>query len=380
MIHVAQISFYLDPKRRQPAKLLLAWPTLVDVAEAASLGGARVSVIQACHSNETITENGVVYHFLTADAGAWTWSNNVRLRALLHRLQPDVLHVHGLDVGPELASLSRLAGGIPILVQDHANRPPRFWRRRTWRRDFASADAVAFCAPEQAIPFEQAQLFDPSLKIYAIPESSSRFEPGDQRAARQATGLHGNPCVLWVGHLDANKDPLSVLDGISLAAATLPKMELWCYYGSAPLLSAVKQRVDRDPALAGRVHLQGRAAHSIIENAMRAADVFVLGSHREGSGYSLLEAMACGLPPVVADIPSFRTLTGHGRVGKLWPHGNPSQLAQALIAISQTQASQRAVVRGHFERELSFRALGQKLLAAYQDMLRRRVPVRAAVS
>ena len=52
---------------------------------------------------------------------------------------------------------------------------------------------------------------------------------------------------------------------------------------------------------------------------MRAADLFVLGSHREGSGYSLIEALACGLPPIVTDIPSFRSLTGAGVVGALWP-------------------------------------------------------------
>ena len=46
---------------------------------------------------------------------------------------------------------------------------------------------------------------------------------------------------------------------------------------------------------------------------MQAADLFVLGSHREGSGYSLIEALACGLPPVVTDIHAFRTLTGCGR-------------------------------------------------------------------
>ena len=62
---------------------------------------------------------------------------------------------------------------------------------------------------------------------------------------------------------------------------------------------------------------------------MRAADVFVLGSHREGSGYSLIEALACGLPPVVTDIPSFRSLTAAGAVGALWPCGDARALGDA---------------------------------------------------
>ena len=32
----------------------------------------------------------------------------------------------------------------------------------------------------------------------------------------------GDPALLWVGNLDANKDPLTVLRGVSMAARELP--------------------------------------------------------------------------------------------------------------------------------------------------------------
>ena len=47
LTHAVQISFFNDPEARSPAELLNAWPTLVDVAEAASQSGVRVSVVQA---------------------------------------------------------------------------------------------------------------------------------------------------------------------------------------------------------------------------------------------------------------------------------------------------------------------------------------------
>jgi len=106
---------------------------------------------------------------------------------------------------------------------------------------------------------------------------------------------------------------------------------------------------------------------------MRATDIFVLGSHREGSGYSLIEALACGLPPVVTDIPSFRSLTGAGLVGELWPCDDPIALSQALQSVARQDSSEmRATVRAHFERELSFNALGVKLMAMYEDVLVRK--------
>ena len=105
---------------------------------------------------------------------------------------------------------------------------------------------------------------------------------------------------------------------------------------------------------------------------MQAADVFVLGSHREGSGYSLLEALACGVTPVITDIPSFRTLTAGGTVGSLWNVGDAEGLCRALLSVVPgLQSDARMKVRAHFERELSFDAVGAKWAHMYKDALER---------
>src|SRR5438876_111648 len=53
----------------------------------------------------------------------------------------------------------------------------------------------------------------------------------------------------------------------------------------------------------------GHVLHFRLAAFYSAADLFVLGSHDEGSGYAVLEACACGASPVVTDIPSFRRMT-----------------------------------------------------------------------
>ena len=363
-MHVAQISFYMDPERRTPARLLQDWPSLVDVAEAASRGGVDVTVIQACSFYDAITRNDVGYRFLPFDRGEFG--------ELVRSLSPDVCHVHGLGFPRDVLSLSALLPQTPIVLQDHASGPPRPWRRRLWGRAFAAASGIAFCALEQVRPFAKAGLIPAHLQLFEIPESTSRFAPADQASARAATGVTGDPIVLWVGHLDANKDPLTVLEGFSLATKSLPRAQLWCCFGTAPLLGEVERRLANDAALRERVHLIGRVPHERIEQLMQAADLFVLGSHREGSGYALIEALACGLPPVVTDIPSFRALTASGNVGALWPCGNPQRLAEAMISIARRpKAETRAAVREHFEREQSFDALGGKLRLMYEHLVRR---------
>lgn len=360
-LHVAQIGFFEDPHGRAPERLLEDWPSLVDIAECASVGGVRVSVIQACRHARAVSRHDVEYHFAPWRGSAWA--------SLLRELRPDVLHVHGLDFPARTRALERMASGVPILLQDHASRPPRLWRRPLYRRCFAAIAGVAFCALEQAAPFVEIGLFERAT-IHEIPESTSRFEPGDRRLARAATRLEGNPIVLWVGHLIPRKDPLTVIEGVARAARVLDQLQLYCCFGDGPLLGEVRRRINADPVLRARVHLLGRIPHRQIELLMRAADAFVLGSRFEGSGYALIEALACGLPPVVTSIAPFRALTGDGAVGALWPCGEAAALGEALVSIAAHLGEEtRAAVRAHFDRELSFAAIGRKLRAAYEEMV-----------
>jgi glycosyltransferase involved in cell wall biosynthesis len=372
LLHVVQISFFSDPAGRLPKVLLEVWPSLVDVADAACRAGVRVSVVQASSHSERFERNGVRYYFLPFGAALPEVRQSAAFGELLRHLAPDVLHVHGLGFLKDVVSLAAMAPDIPIALQDHANRAPRFWRRASWRRGLSVASGITFCALQQARPFVDAGLIGPHTKLYGIPESTSRFTPGDQAEARRVTRVGGDPAVLWVGNLDANKDPLTILDGISDAARTLPRLQLYCCFGAAPLLRVVQERIASDPLLCERVHLLGRVPHARVEELMRAADVFVLGSHHEGSGFSLIEALACGLPPVVTDIPSFRSLTAAGTIGMLWPCDDARAMGTALQSVvSRSGAQMRAAVRAHFDRELSFDALGLHLAQMYQDLLER---------
>lgn len=227
---------------------------------------------------------------------------------------------------------------------------------------------VAFTSLEQAQPFVAARMFRPSTRLFAIPESSSRFTPGARARARSETGLYGNPCVLWVGRLTRGKDPLTVLEGTARAAARLPALRLWCAFAAAPMLAEVRARIDGDPRLAGRVHLLGKVPHARIQSLLRSADIYVSGSRAEGSGYAALEAIACATTPVLTDIPAFRALTGNGRVGHLYPCGDAERLAGALFAVA-TEPGSPEYVRAHFDAALSFEAVGRLWADAYSQVL-----------
>ena len=146
-------------------------------------------------------------------------------------------------------------------------------------------------------------------------------------------------------------------------------------FGAAQLLPEVERRIAGSATLAGRVHLLGKLEHHELAALYRAADLFVLGSHNEGSGFALIEALSFGAVPVVTDIPPFRALTDGGRIGALFPVGDAGALARALQRVNWSESSQstrRAVVRAHFERELSWPVLARRALTIYQEARARR--------
>jgi glycosyltransferase involved in cell wall biosynthesis len=366
------INFVAAPAPLDADAVFDRWPSLADIAEAIASGGTRVTVIQMAGFSRHVTRGGVDYRFVDSRELHGAGDLGRCAARLAGEAGADIVHVHGLAFARHAAVLTRCLPGVPVVLQDHANGLPSRWRHMPWRRWYGAADGIVFTALEQAEPFTRRRLFGRHTRLIAIPESSSRFSPGDRHAARAATGLHGDPCVLSVGHLAAGKDPLTMLDGVARACERLPGLQLWCAYGTAPLMAEVRRRIDGDARLAGRVHLLGAVPHAGIERLMHAADLFVSASLAEGSGYALLEAMACGLRPVVTDIPSFRVITGGGRVGNLWPRGDAAALAGALVAAASdivASATSRHEVRGHFDASLSFDALGRQWAEAYRQLV-----------
>jgi glycosyltransferase involved in cell wall biosynthesis len=153
----------------------------------------------------------------------------------------------------------------------------------------------------------------------------------------------------------------------------LPDAHLTMIYSSEEFLAQVQTRIARSPRLTSHVCLRGYVTHDRLAEFYSAADLFLLGSHREGSGYALIEALACGATPIVTDIPSFRVLSGNGAIGAVWPVGDAKALADSLVDHgSRDLIAARAAVLNHFERELRWSVVGRRAMAAYAEGLARK--------
>jgi glycosyltransferase involved in cell wall biosynthesis len=361
-MRVVHANFVRSTGHSDPDRLLEEWPTLIDVAAAVLDAGVEVTLVQSFPREAAIERRGVKCSFVRepvlpgSAAGLAPW----RLARAAVASSPEVIHVNGLDFPGHTRAMCTI--GIPVLAQDHASRPGARALARRW--GLARVAGVAFTDAGQAEPFVAEGSLRADVQVFSVPESSSRFRPGDQAAARAATRVYGDPAVLWVGRLDSNKDPLTVLAAVEIAAAELPGLQLWCCFHEQPLIAEVERRIDASPALAGRVHLIGAVAHARVEQFCRAADIFVLASHGEGSGYALIEALACSATPVVSDIPAFRRLVGD--VGVLAPVEDAAAFAAGLVKIARTPSAElRHRALAHFAANLSFESLGRQLREVY---------------
>jgi glycosyltransferase involved in cell wall biosynthesis len=150
-----------------------------------------------------------------------------------------------------------------------------------------------------------------------------------------------------------------------------PGATLTFVFQQAELECRLKASIATDPALRQAITLRGHVPNDQLADLFAAADLFVLGSHHEGSGYAVLEAMACGVPPVVSDIPSFRWLTDSGSIGALWKAGDADSFCAALErAFTRLGDAQRDACRRRFADFFSWEAIGRRAMAIYEDFSR----------
>src|SRR5471030_2121121 len=124
-----------------------------------------------------------------------------------------------------------------------------------------AVDAFLFAADSHAEAWRQAGFIAPDQPSYQVMPASSTLQPVAREQARRDSGVDGSPAILWVGRLNANKDPLTVLEGFERALRDLPGARLTMIFGTNELSAEVRARISQSSVLRDRVRLAGIVAH-----------------------------------------------------------------------------------------------------------------------
>ncbi len=337
-------------------------------------------VIYRYHEDHIIEQTGVIYLFvkdrLPENLKSYhvpiTYYKKVGLALKKHRI--DVAHTHNPLAFSCTTLLRRYAPSIPIVVQDHGSKLKDNTSIKTKlihyfsKRSLQKVNAVMFAAVGQEDEWVSQGFLKQEQCVFVM-ENSSQFSYKQRESSQEFTGMSGSPVYLWVGNLDKNKDPLTVLRAFSGLVKKYPKSRLYMIFRYNPLEKEVRKYIE-EHKLEEYVVLTGTVDRGVISEYYNSSDYIISASWKEGSGYSVIEALSCGVIPILSNIPSFITLTGNRKIGHLYPPGDSEFLYQCLLK-SQDQdiAKESKNVLDFFYKNLSFEALAKHAETVYQSMI-----------
>ena len=302
-----------------------------------------------------------------------------RMRELLARVRPDIVHVNAhFGTRGGVPALEAARAGYPTvlvfqLAEGHAAAGDRV--RRLYRRGVrAGAHWIAVTSADREslvrtmeVPEERVHLVHNSVDL-------ERPAPGPEvreKLRRELGAEAGARVLLTVGRLSGQKGYPALLEALRAVCARHPEARAW-WVGEGELREELSRAVAADGLLSSRVRLLG--FRDDVRALLSAADAFVLPSVYEGLPFSLLEAMAAGLPCVSTTIPGVREVATDGENALLVPPGDAGALATAVSRVLDDGALAKRLSEAGRERAKAFdrRAMIEKTCAIYEQALRQK--------
>jgi glycosyltransferase involved in cell wall biosynthesis len=348
-------SYVYTKEFNQPQAWLKRINMYSGILEALSKTDEVISIEQINYEGQ-LFNNGADYRFLRFGRNSLRFFP-LKLHRYIKRLKPNVVFIQGLHFPLQIIQLRLLLGpGVKIIAQNHAEKPFSGLKKTLQKLADRCINAYLFASYAMGAEWVTNGNLANASKIHEVMEVSSVFYPIDRKLAREKTGISGNKSFLWVGRLNDNKDPLTVVKAFLAFAVVNPDTRLYMIYHTDELLNDIKA-LQTDA-----IKLIGKVPHDDLLYWFNSVDFIVSGSHYEGSGAAICEAMSCGCIPVVTDILSFKMITDNGNCGILYPPGNEQAMLSALNQTLQMDVeAKRQLTLKHFKNTLSFEAIAGKI-------------------
>ena len=208
----------------------------------------------------------------------WQLFLPIQFNRYVKKLTPDVVIVHGLIFPWQILMLHfQLGRSVKIIAQHHAERPLRDIRQYFQRWADRYIDAYLFSSIDLGMRWVEKNQIQNRNKIKVIMGTSSTFYPIEKRQAKIKTNVVGDNIFLWVGRLDANKDPLVVAKAFLQFSKLHHGVSLYMIYQTNELEEKLKALVNGDEG-GDRIHLVGNIAYDELLWWYNSADYIISSS------------------------------------------------------------------------------------------------------
>ncbi len=335
-MEIAQVAPYFWPHFGGVESHVLA------LAQQLNTLGHHITVYTANHAKLSATEDvfGVdvvrvpqlVNLFTTPVAPAF----KRHLRRHIRETGTEVVHLHWPPPLTErFASIAARAANVPTVMTYHCDLElpsvigrfaVSFYLR--WLAPRALYQARRVIATTSSYAATSRLIWNVDVEVIPNAVDIQRFHPGlDGTSIREKHGLGDDPFILFTGRLVPHKGHSTIIQALSL----LPAPTKLLIIGTGPMRPKLEDMIRR-LGLEERVIFVGTVTEEELPLYYAATNVCVLPSiaRLEAFGIVGLEAMACGKPVILSDIPGVREVIEDGKQGYICPPMDPEAWAAAI--------------------------------------------------
>ena len=289
----------------------------------------------------------------------------IQVRELVKKIQPDIVDAHFITINGYLGAISGFhpliltAWGSDILLALKRNFAHRLLTKQALKR----ADCVVCWS---------SVLKEEALRLGAIPDrievafigvDTEKFssKQGDSDFRRKIDiSTFNSPIVISTRNLNPVYDVETLIRAIPLVLEEVPEAR-FVITGEGKQKNYLENLV-QNLGIKDNTKFIGWISHDELPQYLASSDVYVSTSLSDGTSQSLLEAMACGLAPVVTDIVANQPWVRDGENGFLFPMKDYKILATKITCLLTNkekraafgQASRKIVIeRANLEREMA---------------------------
>lgn len=241
------------------------------------------------------------------------------------------IHIHTEGAGFWLGMAARLAG-VPSVVRTihgaFAFEGALRWRRLIQRQALRWLGIRHVAIGSSVQDNERRRFLLPTTRINNWYDDQ-RFTPttgAQRRAARAALEIAADTATLVsIGNCGRVKNHRAILEALSMLP--VEKRPLYLHVG-AEEADEPERRLAQSLGVTAWVRFLG--AQDDVCQALQAADLFIMPSLHEGLGNAALEALATGLPCILADVPGLRDFQ-KDFPGILYTKPDPMPVADAIV-------------------------------------------------
>jgi glycosyltransferase involved in cell wall biosynthesis len=276
------------------------------------------------------------------------------VRRLLKKEKPDVFHVTSSKAGGIGALAGRLTHVPRIIFTSHGLTVDETWRPH-WQRaliylsTWLTMSLAHYSIMISQETFERASAMpDMKDKIRLIKNGVAPvdFLPrNDAHYKLKLTIPAGHTVIGGIGELHPNKNWEAAINMV----ASLPSSVHLVIMGGGEQHEQLKRQVEA-LGMRERIHLLGYVRDAA--KYLKAFDIFILPSKKEGLPYVLLEAGLAGLPVIASDLPGNRDIIDSGEQGFLVAP-EPTLLATSTQMLLRDEGMRRRLGTALHERVMA---------------------------